>query len=650
MYHVFRACNLSAVCGLRFEADTVLDKFPGLLLLPRWIFLPRPSLSTKKEGALSRVNSSASEVLDPILERYSRNPNHLMQILRETQERLDFIPDWAVDYLAEVLVLPHAQIQSVIGFYAFFFGSPRGKYRILFSDNVTDRMQGNTALLSRMLSRFSLAQGQVAGDGLLSIDTTSCTGMCDQGPALLVNNYPVTRLTSQRIDQICELIKKQTPLTQWPAELFLVEDNIRRKDVLLSTEMTNGEALKRAIELGPQGMLAEMKASNFRGRGGAGFTTGVKWEACRNTAEKTRYLVCNADEGEPGTFKDRVLLASFAERVFEGMTIAGYVIGAAKGLIYLRAEYRYMLEQLEAALEARRKAKLLGQNILGQQGFDFDIEIHMGAGAYVCGEETALIESLEGKPGRPRIRPPFPVTHGYLGKPTVVNNVETLAKVTLIAQNGGAWYRGLGTRLSTGTKLLSISGDCDRPGIYEYSFGVRIAQILEDCGARNAMAVQVGGAAGTCLARHEFGRKIAFEDVSTSGALMVFGNHRDMFEVARNFAHFFEHESCGFCTPCRVGTTMMCNILDKIANGNGTAYEMNELSRLHQLLSTASHCGLGQSAGRPVNDTLQKFRPSYDRRLAQKDFEPAFDLDAALAEAREITARDDVDAHLGTEA
>ncbi|MCL2179141.1 MAG: NAD(P)H-dependent oxidoreductase subunit E [Proteobacteria bacterium] len=598
---------------------------------------------------MSLVNSSAGGVLEPILERYSRNPRHLMQILRETQERLDFIPKWAVDYLAEALALARTQVQAVIDFYAFFYDSPRGKYRILFSDNVTDRMQGNTALLSRMLSRLGLTQGQVSGDGLVSIDTTSCTGMCDQGPALLVNNYPVTRLSSQRIDQICELVKSQTPLVEWPSEFFHVEDNIHRKDVLLSTEMVNGQALKHAIELGPQGMLAEMKASNFRGRGGAGFTTGVKWEACRNAPGQTRYVICNADEGEPGTFKDRVLLASFAERVFEGMTIAGYVIGASKGLVYLRAEYRYMLEKLQAKLEARRKTKLLGKDILGQKGFDFDIEIHMGAGAYVCGEETALIESLEGKPGRPRIRPPFPVTHGYLGQPTVVNNVETLAKATLIAQNGGAWYKGLGTKLSTGTKLLSISGDCNSPGIYEYPFGVRITQILEDCGARNAMAVQVGGAAGTCLARHEFGRKIAFEDVSTSGALMVFGDNRDMFEVARNFMHFFKHESCGFCTPCRVGTTLMCNLMDKIANGKGTGYEMNELSRLHQLLKTASHCGLGQSAGRPIYDTLQKFRPSYDRRLKQKDFEPAFDLDASLAPAREIMDRDDMDAHLGTD-
>ena len=592
---------------------------------------------------------SAMGTLEPILQRYSHNPHHLMQILREIQERLDFIPKWAVDCLAETLGLAPAHIQTVIDFYAFFYDSPRGKFRVLFSDNVTDRMQGNTALLSRMLSKFNLSEGQTSPDGLVSIGTTSCTGMCDQGPALLVNNYAVTKLSSQRVDQICELIKLQMPLVKWPAEFFSVKDNIRRKDVLLSTKMENGQALKRAVELGPQGMLAEMKTSNFRGRGGAGFTTGVKWEACKNAPGETRYVVCNADEGEPGTFKDRVLLNSYAEHVFEGMTIAGFVIGASKGLVYLRAEYRFMLEKLEALLEARRHNNLLGKNILGHPGFDFDIEIHMGAGAYVCGEETALIESLEGKPGRPRIRPPFPVTCGYLGQPTVVNNVETLAKASLIAQNGGAWYRGLGTKLSTGTKLLSISGDCDKPGIYEYPFGVRLSQILEDCGARNAMAVQAGGAAGTCLAQHEFGRKIAFEDVSTSGALMVFGNNRDMFEVARNFTHFFKHESCGFCTPCRIGTALLCKILDKIADGKATNYEINELARAQQFLKNTSHCGLGQNAWRPVYDTLQKFRPSYDRRLKQTDFLPSFDLDASLAPAREIMERDDADAHLESE-
>ena len=397
-------------------------------------------------------------------------------------------------------------------------------------------------------------------------------------------------------------------------------------------------------------MLDEMKRSNLRGRGGAGFTTSVKWESCRNAPGVERYIVCNADEGEPGTFKDRVLLTSFAERVFEGMAIAGFVVGAARGLLYLRGEYRYLLERLEAKLEAMRRDRLLGASICGAQGFDFDIEIHLGAGAYICGEESALIESLEGKPGKPRIRPPFPVTVGYHGKPTVVDNVETLADATDVALHGGRLYAGNGTRHSSGTKILSVSGDCARPGIYEYSFGVRIEQVLKDCGAGDVAAVQVSGPSGVCLTPDEFRRHIAFEDVPTAGAFMIFGKDRDLFEVARNFAHFFAHESCGFCTPCRVGTTLMRDALDKIADGRGSRYEINELMRLAELLRRTSHCGLGQTAGNPVRDTWLKFRPAYERRLIRGDFDPAVDLDAALTRTREIAGRDDAAAHVGAEA
>jgi len=359
-----------------------------------------------------------------------------------------------------------------------------------------------------------------------------------------------------------------------------------------------------------------------------------------------RYIVCNADEGEPGTFKDRVLLSSYADLLFDGMTVAGFTIGATQGLVYLRGEYRYLLPALLANIEGRRRTGLLGQAVCGQQGFDFDIEIHLGAGAYVCGEETSLIESLEGKRGVPRVRPPFPVRCGYLNQPTVVNNVETLCKAALIAQQGGAWYASLGTKQSTGTKLLSISGDVENPGIYEYPFGVSITQVLNDCGAGNAQAVQIGGASGICLAMHEFSKHIAFEDVPTAGAFMVFGAHRDMFEVARNFAHFFAHESCGFCTPCRVGTSLVANCMDKIANGLGSQYEISEIFKIHRLLNAASHCGLGQMACNPLFDTLNKFRPAYERRLRSLDFEPAFDLDRALASARQMTGRDDPAAHL----
>jgi [NiFe] hydrogenase diaphorase moiety large subunit len=360
-------------------------------------------------------------------------------------------------------------------------------------------------------------------------------------------------------------------------------------------------------------------------------------------------VVCNADEGEPGTFKDRVLLSSYADLVFEGMTLAAFAMGAQTGFLYLRGEYRYLLPSLEATLARRRAQGLLGKGILGEAGFDFDITIHLGAGAYVCGEETALLESLEGKRGTPRIRPPFPVTSGYLGRPTAVNNVETLAKTTLIALRGGAWFAATGTTHSTGTKLLSISGDCAFPGIYEYPFGVSIERVLEDCGASDTQAVQVGGASGVTIAGYEFHRRLAFEDVPTAGAFMVFDSSRDLFEVARNFVDFFAHESCGFCTPCRVGTSLLKGYMDKLAAGYGAKLDLADIEWIDRLLKNTSHCGLGSSAPNPVIDTLLKFRPAFERRLKSLDFVPAFDLDKALSTARRMSGRDDANAHLDTQ-
>jgi len=611
-------------------------------------------------------------IVDRVVSRWRRDPTCMVQILREIQEACDWIPPEAIDRLQATLGVPRTKIEGVAGFYSFFYLQPRGRYRVLFSDNVTDRMQGNMALMERLCASLWVEPGKVSEDGLLSIDKTSCTGMCDQGPGMLVNNQAITRLSAERIDQIAELIRNEAPLADWPAEFFAVEDNIRKADILLASSMQPGDALRAARERvpsdglaasnmrswreglpsglgGPAAMLDEIKRANLRGRGGAGFTTGLKWEACRNAplkAGQQRFVVCNADEGEPGTFKDRILLTSYADLVFEGMTVAAYAIGARRGFLYLRGEYRYLLEPLNAVLERRRKDNLLGANIIGIPGGDFDIEIHLGAGAYVCGEESALIESLEGKRGTPRNRPPFPVTNGYLDQPTIVNNVETFAAAALIALNGGEWYSGIGTKHSAGTKILSVSGDCERPGIYEYPFGVTVRQVLEDCGAKDVQAVQVSGPSGICVAPAEFDRVIGFEDIPTAGAFTIFDNSRDMFEVARNYVHFFQHESCGFCTPCRVGTSLLKNLMDKLHNGCGSPYDFAEIEKLNQLLQSMSHCGLGHTACNPVLDTIEKFRPAYEKHMRQADFEPAFDLDRALAAARQMTGRDDPAAHI----
>ena len=588
-----------------------------------------------------------THALDRVLSRYGREPHGLVQILRETQALAGWLSRDVLSQIANALGLTLAHVEGVAGFYRFFHTQPVGAYRVLFSDNITDRLLGSEALLQDLCRRLQVPPHQMRADGRVSVSTTSCTGLCEQGPAALINHQQVvTRLTPERIEQMAALIEQQVPPAHWPTEWSRVEDSIRLADVKLGPQPAPGVGLAAAIARGPHAMLEDIKRAKLRGRGGAGYATGTKWQLCRNAPGTMHYVVCNADEGEPGTFKDRVLLSRYADTVIEGMTIAAYVVGARRGLIYLRGEYSFLLGHLQAVLQQRRRQGLLGSAIQDQPGFDFDIEIHVGAGAYVCGEESALIESLEGKRGTPRIRPPFPVVRGYLGQPTTVNNVETFSAATHIAVNGGAWWAGIGTAQSTGTKIHSVSGDCERPGLYEYPFGTRIGRILEDCGAHDTQAVQVGGPSGLCLSASEFDRRIGFEDVPTAGAFMVFDRSRDMFEVAGNYAQFFAHVSCGFGTPCRVGTELVVRRLDKLKNGYATSEDVKVLYELDKLMHGTTHCGLGAAACNPLRDTIAKFRPAYERHLTARHFAPGFDLDAELSQARRVTGRDDAGAHL----
>lgn len=584
--------------------------------------------------------------LGGILAKHLHDSTRLVQILRDVMAAEGYLSAKSITALADALHLPRARVEGVAGFYSFFATEPRGRFRVLFSDNITDEMAGSLPLRQRLLDAFQIRLGEVSRDGLISVDATSCTGLCDQGPAMLVNGHAIGRLTPARIGAISALIRGCSPVSEWPENLFRVDSHIERRDLLLSQPLVHGEGIKAAISRGPRELLEQMKQSNLRGRGGAGFTTGLKWEACRNAPSDQRFVVCNADEGEPGTFKDRVLLADYADLVIEGMTVAAFAIGATRGFLYLRGEYPFLGSTLDATLKKRRQNRLLGSDILGTPGFDFDVEIHWGAGAYVCGEESALIESLEGKRGIPRNRPPYPVTHGYLQKPTIVNNVETFAAGAFIAAHGAEWLRSRGTDKSAGTKVHSVSGDVARPGIYEYPFGVTVQQILDDCGAVETQAVQVGGPSGTLLAPVEFGRRIAFEDVPSAGAFMVFDSSRDILAVLDNFARFFAHESCGFCTPCRVGTTLVKQMTGHLVAGKGTRRDLKDLSRVSNIMKTTSHCGLGATAGNPILHALEKFRPAFDHRLASLEFLPSFDVDEALAPAREATGREDAGAHL----
>ncbi|MGR9072226.1 MAG: NAD(P)H-dependent oxidoreductase subunit E [Gammaproteobacteria bacterium] len=580
-----------------------------------------------------------------LLEESGYSEGRLLQILRKVQDRYLHIPPEAVDQIAEALRVSRARIVGVAEFYSFLHLEPAGRYEILVSDSITDRMLGNQRVIEYFLARFDVEEGRVRTDGLVRVGRASCTGMCEQGPACLVNGFAITRLDKGKMGRIAGLVESRIPVSEWPEDLFRIDDNIRKPGLLLQNPPKPGDGIRSLLQRGAEEILKEVEVSGLRGRGGAGFSTGMKWRFCREAENGERYVVCNADEGEPGTFKDRVLLNSYADSVFEGMTLCAAVVGAQKGFLYLRGEYLYLYDKLQETLARRRRQGLLGGNILETE-LDFDIEIHLGAGAYICGEESALIESLEGRPGVPRNRPPYPVTHGYRGKPTVVNNVETFAAASAVAANGGRWFASHGTDKSKGSKILSISGDCARPGIYEYDFGVAIEEILADCGSENAMGVQIGGPSGVFISDREFSRRLAFEDLATGGSFMIFNRRRSLSEIVRNFTDFFAHESCGFCTPCRVGTSLLKKQFDKICLGHGSAGDLVELEKLGRLVKTASHCGLGQTAANPILTTLARFPEYYENMLKEISYEPGFDLDGSLETARRMTGRDDAYAHL----
>lgn len=382
----------------------------------------------------------------------------------------------------------------------------------------------------------------------------------------------------------------------------------KRSGPVLFSEYTRGDGIRQVTSKPREDMLYQLKASGLKGRGGAGFPTSTKWMLTAAAIAEKKFLVCNADEGEPGTFKDRVLLLEYPELVFDGMVIGGYTMGAQTGIVYLRGEYEYMLEYLEEYLIKMRDDNLLGNNILGIQGFNYDISIRLGSGAYVCGEETALIESLQGNRGEPRNRPPYPVNTGYMGYPTSVNNVETLASISHIAVKGGEWFRHFGTDKSTGSKLFSVSGDCRKPGVYELPWGTSIKQLLKVVEAQDTKAVQVGGASGVCIPKSQFDRVLAYEDAATGGSIMVFNESRDMLKVLKNFLEFFVEESCGQCTPCRIGNVKLLEGVEMIEKGEFTFSYINTLKELGRTMQVASKCGLGQSSPNSFISILENFK------------------------------------------
>jgi [NiFe] hydrogenase diaphorase moiety large subunit len=583
---------------------------------------------------------SAAEMhtrLKTIVDKHSGDPTELLAILEDAQDV------WRQ-------VTPDMVTEGTATFYHFLSHTHAGRYTVYVNTSMTAEMAGLTQVIETFEHEVGIVFGTNTADDAIGLRTTSCIGMSDQEPALLINGTVFTRVTPARVRELVAGMRAATPVRELvnpsrdgnnalPSVHAEVTNNIRLKGPVFFTDYEPGAGLEEAMTYDSLDVLEVIKKSGLRGRGGAGFPTGAKWGFCRAADGETRYLMCNADEGEPGTFKDRVLLTEMPELVFEGMAIAGFAMEATQGIVYLRGEYAYLREHLEATLAGMRSRHLLGRGILGTR-FHFDIRIKQGAGAYICGEESALLDSSEGKRGQPRNRPPYPATSGYLREPTNVNNPETYACAVKIMLHGADWFRAMGTAKSSGVKLLSIAGDCARPGIYEVEWGKTVREVLALCGAENVMAVQVSGPSGECLSEKQFDRRLCYEDLSTGGAITIFSHERDLLSVVHNHMKFFQDESCGFCVPCRAGNHLLVRSLEKIMAGNGTAADVTDIQRLSHLVMSASRCGLGQTSPHPLLTTIANFPEAYAGRVRKDvDYTSQFDLAFAIADSNAAAKR-----------
>ncbi len=589
------------------------------------------------------------EKIISIVEAHGSDASRLMDILLNVQSTFGHVSAEAVSLLATMLRISEVDVVQTLSFYHFFSTTAVGKYAVYMNNSVVSCMMGMKDVVDEFEKQTGVKFGNTTADGKIGLYYTACIGMNDQEPAALINGIVFNELNRQKVRDIVAGMKVGIPVQDMiahygdgnnanPLMKSMVHNNIRKTGAVVLSDYTLGIGIAKALTSDAKSVIKEMKESNLRGRGGAGFPTGMKWDFCSRESG-VHYIICNADEGEPGTFKDRVLLTERAYMLFEGMTIGGFAIGAAEGILYLRHEYTYMKAYLENVLKDMRIKNFLGNNILGR-GYNFDIRIQMGAGAYVCGEESALIESAEGKRGEPRNRPPFPVQKGYKGKPTVVNNVETFCSATRIIEKGAAWYNTLGTSESAGTKLLSISGDCKFPGVYEIEWGMSINAMLEMVGAENVQAVQVAGPSGICLPPNQFHRKIALEDLPTGGSMIVIGQQRDILkDVVLNFMEFFADESCGSCVTCRSFNMILRNAIEKVVAGHAIKKDVENMQAWSEILRKTTRCGLGQTSSNPISTTIKNFPELYDARVKDVDYQSDFDMEKSVKASCEVVGR-----------
>lgn len=569
----------------------------------------------------------------------ARERRHLLlPVLHAINARVGWISGGALNYACRRLAVPPADAYGVATFYAMFSTLPRPPVVLTVCDDIACGRAGGNDVCRALEAEYGPA-GTPSGGGGTTWQRSPCLGLCDRAPAALLTvagEEPLDRQIAPIATSLARAVIADARVDSAPAAAPSFAGGSPRKLLRrvgtvdpesLDAYRAHGgyRALARAFELGPSGVIAQVVASRLLGRGGAAFPTGRKMQAVASAAARPHYLVCNADESEPGTFKDRVLMEQDPFAVIEAMTIAAFAAGCERGFIYLRGEYPLAARRLQRAMHAARAADLLGENVLGS-GFSFDAEIRRGAGAYICGEETALFNSIEGKRGEPRSKPPFPVEVGLFGKPTLVNNVETLANLPLIVSEGGAAYAAIGTPESTGTRLFCLSGAVPRPGLYEVAHGTTLRAVLELAGVTQPeiAAILLGGAAGSFVGADALEMPLSFEGARAagvtlgSGVVMAFDASDDMMAIVRRIARFFREESCGQCVPCRVGTVRQEEALERmhpvipsaasappgsvIQSGacEARAVEGALLDDIGRAMRDASICGLGQTAANAV--------------------------------------------------
>ncbi len=576
-----------------------------------------------------------------LLGRYPVKRSALIPMALYSQDLFGFVSDEMAEEIARRLDLNTLQVTETLSYYSMIRRAPAGKYHVQVCTNVSCMLRGGRQIMELCQKKLEIGHKGVTQDGMFSLEEVECIGACTGAPAIQVNYDYYENLTPEAATKLLSLLdqgrkpKTSAPITggvheRHPAEmpvisrLFGVPDS-HTLNVYLQHDGYKG--LERALrQLTPDQVIEEVKKSNLRGRGGAGFPTGMKWSFVPKQSAKPKYILCNADESEPGTCKDRPLMEMVPHQLIEGIIIAGRAVDAHRGYIYIRGEYRYVMDIMDRAIAEAYQAGYLGKNILGS-GFDFDLYTHTGAGAYECGEESALMESLEGKRGYPRIRPPFPAVVGLYGSPTVINNVETLSSIPAILHRGGDWYAGIGSAKNGGTRLFCISGHVRHPGIYELPMGFNLRRMIEEIaggipGGKKLKAVIPGGSSCPLLKAEETDVAMDFDSLAKAGSMLgsggvvVINEDTCMVDLARRIMHFYAHESCGWCIPCREGTSWIRKLLDRFHAGQGQPEDIPLLGDLAKNMLGATFCPLGDAAAMPTISIVKKWTHEFEEHLA----------------------------------